>query len=92
MKEFEQSSDAWNRQWKSSSQVLCLKSRMEEFEPSSRQVLCLESEMEEFGPSSVARNRERNSSRQVRCLESEMEVFEPGSMLGIRNGGVRLKL
>ena len=35
MKEFEQSSDASDRQWKSSSQVRCLESGMKKFEPSS---------------------------------------------------------
>ena len=42
MNEFESNSDAWNREWKfeawnrecrSSNQVLCLESEMEEFEP-----------------------------------------------------------
>ena len=36
MKEFERSSDAWNREWKSSSQVGGLQSGMEECEPSSK--------------------------------------------------------
>ena len=36
MEEFEPSSDSWNREWKSSSQVRCLESGMEEFEPSSK--------------------------------------------------------
>ena len=55
--------EAWNREWRSSSQVRFLKSEMEEFEPSceawnwkfksSRQVRGLESEMEEFDPSST---------------------------------------
>ena len=36
MEEFERSSDAWNREWKSSSQVRGLESEMEEFEPSSK--------------------------------------------------------
>ena len=35
MEVFETSSDAWNREWKSSSQVRGLESEMEEFEPSS---------------------------------------------------------
>ena len=35
MVEFEPSSDAWNREWKSSSQVRVLESGMEEFEYSS---------------------------------------------------------
>ena len=33
--EFEQSSDAWNREWKRSSQVRSLETEMELFEPSS---------------------------------------------------------
>ena len=36
MEEFKPSSDAWNREWKSSRQIQCLESEMEEFEPSSR--------------------------------------------------------
>ena len=36
MEEFEPSSDAWNREWSSSSKVRGLESEMEEFEPSSR--------------------------------------------------------
>ena len=36
MEEFEPSSDAWNREWRSSSQVRGLESGMEEFEPSSK--------------------------------------------------------
>ena len=35
MEEFEPSSDAWDREWKSSSKVRGLESGMEEFEPSS---------------------------------------------------------
>ena len=35
MEEFEPSSDAWNQEWKSSSQVRGLQSEMEEFEASS---------------------------------------------------------
>ena len=47
MEEFEPSSDAWNREWKYSSQVLGLESGMEEFEPSSLELgLGLGSEME----------------------------------------------
>ena len=54
--------DALNREWRSSSQVRCLESEMEEFEPSSdawnrewkssSQVRGIESGMEEFKPSS----------------------------------------
>ena len=36
MEEFKLSSDAWNREWKISSQVRCLESGLEEFEPSSK--------------------------------------------------------
>ena len=36
MEEFKQSSDAWNREWTSSSQVRGLESGMKEFEPSSK--------------------------------------------------------
>ena len=56
--------EAWNREWRSSSQVRGLESGMEEFEPSSRlgignggvraKFRRLESEMEEFEPSSDA--------------------------------------
>ena len=35
MEEFEHSSDARNREWRSSSQVGCLESETEEFKPSS---------------------------------------------------------
>ena len=35
MKEFEPSSDAWNREWKSSSKVQSLESEMNEFESNS---------------------------------------------------------
>ena len=35
MEEFETSSDAWNREWKSSSSVRGFESEIEEFEPSS---------------------------------------------------------
>ena len=85
MEEFEPSSDAWNRERKSSSQVRGLESEMEEFElrPTLR-----------FGNGRVrakfeAWNREWSSSIQVRGLESEMEEFEPSSRLGIGYGGVR---
>ena len=60
--EFESNSDAWNREWRSSSQVRGLDSEMAEFQHSSHtwnrqwksssQVLCLESGMEEFETSS----------------------------------------
>ena len=62
MEEFEQSSDAWNREWKSLRKVLILESGKEEFEPSSdtwnrewkisKKVRSLESGMEEFEASS----------------------------------------
>ena len=65
MEEFEQNSDAWNRKWRSSSQVLTLvigngrvranfDVRNREWKCSS-QVRGLESEMEEFEPSSRLR-------------------------------------
>ena len=82
MEEFEPSSKAWNREWKSSSQVRCLESGMEKFEPSSetwnrewrnsRQVRSLESEMKVFGA-------------KFRRLESGMEEFEASSKLGFGN-------
>ena len=34
MEEFEPSSDAWNREWKSSSRVRGMESELEEFDPS----------------------------------------------------------
>ena len=88
MEEFGQSSDVWNRKWKSSSQVRCLELGMEDFEPSLRLGIGnggvrakfgrLESEMEEFKPSSDAWNRKWRSSR-------------PVPKLGIGNGRVRAK-
>ena len=70
MNEFESNSDSWTREWKfgswnrecrSSNQVRCLESKMEEFEPdsdswnrewrSSSPVQGLESEIEEIKPS-----------------------------------------
>ena len=81
MKEFEQSSDVWNRyervrykfeawilEWRSSSQVCVLESEMEEFEQSSKLVI---------GNGGVR--------AKFRRLESEMEEFETSSMLGIGN-------
>ena len=63
MEEFGQSSDVWNRKWKSSSQVRSLESGMEDFDPSSRLGIgnggvrahfrCLESGMKEFEQSSM---------------------------------------
>ena len=65
MEEFEPSSDAWNRERKSSSEVRGLESETEEIEPSfdalnrerksSRQVRSLELGMEEFEPSLMLR-------------------------------------
>ena len=67
MIEFESNSNGWTREWKfkawnrecrSSNQVLCLESEMEEFEPDSEtwnrewRSSSLESGMEEFEPSS----------------------------------------
>ena len=63
MEKFERSSDAWNREWKSSRQVRGLQSEIKEFEPSSdawdlewkssSEVRGLESRMEEFEQSSM---------------------------------------
>ena len=73
---------AWNRKWRSLSQVQSLESEIEEFEPSSdswnrkwkslRQVRGLESEMKEFEPSSDASDREWKCSSQVGGLKSGM--------------------
>ena len=62
MNQFERCSDAWDREWKSSSEVRGLESGMEDFEQSSyawnrkwkssNQVRGLESGMEELEPSS----------------------------------------
>ena len=68
MEEFEPSSEAWNRKWKSSSKVQVLESEMDEFESNSDWNREWKFE---------AWNRECRSSNQVRCLESEMEEFEP---------------
>ena len=76
MEEFEPSSDAWNWEWRSSSQVPTLgigkgevrakfrrlESRMEEFEPSSD---AWNQEWRSSKPSSEAWNREWRSSSQV---------------------------
>ena len=83
MEEFEPSSDAGNRKWKSSSKVQSLESEMNEFESNS-DAWNREWKFEAW-------NRECRSSIQVRCLELEMEEIEPFSKLGIGNGGVRAK-
>ena len=80
------------------SQVLVLKSGMEEFEQisdawnrklrSSSQVQGLVSEMEEFESNSDTWNREWKISSKVQNLESVMMEFESSSKLGIGNGGV----
>ena len=67
--------EALNRKWRSSSQVRCLESEMEEFEPSSdswnrklkssSQVRGLELEIEEFEQSSDIWNWKWKSSSQV---------------------------
>ena len=101
MEEFEQCSDAWNPEWKSSYHVRGLESGMEEFVTSlmigignggvRAKFRCLESEIEEFESCSNSSNREWRSSSQVRSLELEKEEFETNSKLGIGNGGVRVK-
>ena len=69
MEEFEPSSDAWNREGKSSSQVRGLNWEWRSSSP----VRSMELEMEEFEQSSEAWNRKWESSSQVRRLESGME-------------------
>ena len=71
MNELEPSSDAWNREWKSSIQVRVLESGMEEFETClilgignegvRAKFRRLESEMEEFEPCSNSSNWEWRS-------------------------------
>ena len=78
MEEFEPSSDAWNRKWKSSSQVRNLELGMEEFETSLR--LCKVPTLV-IGNGRVrvkfeAWNWEWRSSSKDRGFESEMEEFE----------------
>ena len=80
MEEFEHSSDAGNREWKSSSKVEGLESEMNEFESNS-DAWNREWKFEAW-------YRKCRSSNQVHCLESKMEEFEPSSKLGIGNGGV----
>ena len=75
---------AWNRKWKSSSQVRRLESEMEEFEPSSSlgignggvraQFQRGESGMEEFEQSSRLGIGNERVRIKFRCLESGMEV------------------
>ena len=75
MEEFEPSSDAWNREWRSSNQVPMLVIGNGGVRAKFR---FLELEMEEFEPNSDAWNRKWRSSSQVLTL-------------GIGNGGVRAK-
>ena len=84
MEEFEPSSDTWNREWKSSSQVRGLESEMEEFEPSSM----LESEMEKFEQSSMLGNGNGGVRVKFLRLELGMEEFETSSTIGIGNEAV----
>ena len=72
MEKFEQSSDACNRERKSSSQVRGLESGMEEFKTSLRLGIGNGGVRAKFD----AWNWEWRSSSKVRCFESEMEEFE----------------
>ena len=93
MNEFESNSDVWNREWKfedwnrecrSSNQVRCLESEMEEFEQCSRlgigngvvraQFRRWESGMEEFEQSSKLGIGNERVRVKFRCLESGKEV------------------
>ena len=67
IEEFDHSSNAGNREWKSSSKVQGLESEMIEFESNS-EAWNREWKFE-------ASNRECRSSNQVRCVESEMKEF-----------------
>ena len=84
MVEFEPCSDAWNREWKSSSQVRGLESGMEEFEPSLMLEIGNGGVRDKFEPW----NRKWKNSSQVPGLESGMEEFDASFALGIGNGGV----
>ena len=84
MEEFEPSSDSWNREWKSSTQVRCLESGMEEFELGSKLGIGKGRVRDKF----EAWNREWSSSSEVRGLQSEIEAFEQSSKLEIGNGRV----
>ena len=81
MEEFEPSSEAWNRVWKSSSQVQMLGIGIGGVRSKLR---CLESEIVEFETSSEAWNRPLgigNGGVQAKfgSLESEFEEIEPSS-------------
>ena len=85
MEEFEQSSDAWNRELQSSSKVRGLESEMVEFEPSSdawNREWKSSSQVPTLG---IGKGGVRDKFRR---LESGMEEFEASSKLGIGNGGV----
>ena len=73
MVEFEPSSDAWNREWRSSSQVRSLESGLEEFKPSS------DAWNWEWGSSSLVLKLGIGNGgvrAKFRRLESGMEEFE----------------
>ena len=87
MEVFKPGSDAWNRKWRSSNQVLTLrygngivrdifKARNREWKSSS-QDRSLESEMEEFEPSSRFGIGNGGVRAKFRSLESGMEEFKP---------------
>ena len=88
MKEFEPSSDAWNRKWRSSSHVPTLRIGNGGVRAKFRR---LESGMEEFEQSSRFGIGNGADRTKFQLLESGMEEFEPSSKLGIGNGGVRDK-
>ena len=70
MEEFEPSYDAWNRQWRSSSQVPMLGMGNGGVRA---KFGCLESEMEEFEPSSMLGIGNGRVRAKFGGLESEME-------------------
>ena len=73
MDEFETSTDACNLEWRSSSQVRCLESEMDDLGAKFR---CLESGMDEFEPSSMFGIGNGCVRAKFRSLESGMEEFE----------------
>ena len=64
MEEIEPISESWNQEWRSSSQVRCLESEMEEFEPSSKLAIGNGGVRDKF----EAWNRKWRSSKQVPTL------------------------
>ena len=86
MEEFAPSSDAWNWEWKCSSQVLGLESGMEEFEPKFRR---LESGMEEFEPSSKLAIGNGGVRAKFDAWNPKWRSSIQNITLGIGNGGVR---